>query len=243
MALTLDEIIAGINELAGDDKEKAKDVATALRDRSKPVAQHLINVGSALKKDEVKAEIKRLTDELAAATEARDEATQALEATNGAKPDLAKIEADLTAKWSKKVDDLKKQLGAKDESFKTALRRGSLAKLTAELVKAGVDPDYAKEVMAAKYGGQFEVKDDGSVVVKNGDGLEYDGDEDAKVGAFAADLRKIVPPKFINTNADTGAGVGGGQRSGTGYDPAKVGTEMGKQEKAATAANDGLAFR
>lgn len=239
--MTLDEILAALAEHVGDDKAKGSEAANAIREKVKPVAQHLINVGGALKKEEAKGQIAELKASVETLTQERDEATEALTAANATKPDVVKLEADLTTKWQKKVDDLKKQLGAKDESFKTALRRGSLAKLTAELVKAGVDPDYAKEVMAAKYGGQFEVKDDGSVVVKNGDGLEYDGDEDAKVGAFAADLRKIVPPKFINTNADTGAGVGSGRQGGSGYDAAKVGTEMGKREKEQATSNK-LAF-
>lgn len=243
MAMTLDEILTELAAHVGDDKAKGAEVGNAIREKIKPVSQHLINVGSALKKEEAKAEVKKLTEERDAAIAERDEAAEALATSNAAKPDVAKLEADLTAKWSKKVDDLKKQLGAKDESFRGALRKSSIAKLTAELVKAGVDPDYAKEVLAAKYSGQFEVKDDGSVVVKNGDGLEYDGDEDTKVGAFAADLRKIVPPKFINTNADTGAGVRNGQGGGSGYDAAKVGAEMGKQEREAATATSGLAFK
>lgn len=241
MALTEDEIFAGITELVGDDKAKGEDFARKLRERNRTVAQPLINVGSALKKEETKKEIAELKAANESLTQERDEAVESLATSNASKPDVAKLESDLTAKWSKKVDDLKKQLGQKDESFRGALRRGSLAKLTAELVKAGVDPDYAKEVLAAKYAGQFEVKDDGSVVVKNGDGLEYDGDEDAKVGAFAADLRKLVPPKFINTNADSGAGVGNGGRGGSTYDARKEGEEMGKREKA-QAVDNKLAF-
>lgn len=242
--MTEDEILAAIGEHVGDDKGKAEAFAKKLRETHRHVAQPLINAGSALKKEEAKADIKKLTEERDAAVTERDEATQALAAANATKPDVAKIEADLTAKWSKKVDDLKKQLTQKDESFRGALKRGSLAKFTAELVKAGVDPDYAKEVLAAKYGGNVDVQDDGSVVVKGLDGIPFDGaDEDARVSAFAAEIRKGVNPRYVLTNADSGAGVRSGGGGGSGYDAQKVGEEMGKQEKAATAANAGLAFK
>lgn len=242
MALTIDEIIAGINELAGDDKDKAKDVATAIRERAKPVGQHLINVGSALKKEEAKRDIDALKAANETLTTERDEAVAALGTANSTKPDVAKIEADWKAKHEKKVGELKEQLKAKDDTLRGALKKASVAKLVAQLTNQGVDPDYAKEVLAGKHAGNIEVKDDGTVLIKSPDGLEYDGaDEDAKVAALAADARKGVAPKWILTNADSGAGVRSGGQSGTGYDAAKVGEEMGKQEKA-RATDSNLAF-
>jgi hypothetical protein len=240
MALTIDEIIAGVNEIIGDDKEKAKELGNALRERSKPLAQHLINVGSALKKEETKAEIERLKGELATATEARDEAVTALEGERGKAPDAAKVKEELDAKWSKKVDDLKKQIASKDETLRGALKKGTLAKFTAELVANGADPEWAEQIGATKYGNLIEVRDDGSVAIKSPDGLEYDGDESAKIKAFSGDVGKLVPPKFRLTNADSGGGANN-RGSGTTYDAAKVGTEMGKAEKAA-ATDNRLAF-
>jgi hypothetical protein len=238
--MTLDEILAALAEHVGDDKAKGDEAAKAIRERVKPVAQHLINVGSALKKDEVKADIKKLTEERDAAIQERDEATEAMAAANAAKPDVAKIEADLTTKWSKKVSDLKDQLKAKDDTLRGALRKGTVSKFTAELIANGADPDWAEQVAVSKYGNLIEVKDDGSVLVKSPDGLEYDGDEAAKVKAFATDVGKLVPPKFRLTNADSGAGVRTGG-SGSTYDAAKEGREMAEKQKVENKAGN-LAF-
>lgn len=239
--MTLDEILAALAEHVGDDKAKGDEAAKAIREKVKLVSQPLINVGSALKKEETKKEIADLKATVETLTQELDETKATLETTNATKPDVQKLEADLTAKWQKKVDDLKKQLAGKDESLKGALRRGSIKALTAELIKAGIDPEYAKEVLAAKHAGAIEIGDDGSITVKGLDGIALDGDEDAKVAALAADVRKQVAPKWVLTNADSGGGVGSGGRSGSTYDPVKVGTEMGQQERA-KASDNKLAF-
>lgn len=238
--MTEDEIFAAIAEHVGDDKAKAEDFGKKLRERHRSVAQHLINVGSALKKEETKKEIADLKAAVETLTQERDEATEALAASNATKPDVAKIEADLREKYAKKIDDLKTQLKAKDDTLRGALKKGTLAKFTAELVANGADPEWAETIGASKYGNLIEIKDDGSVLVKSPDGLEYDGDEAVKVKAFATDVGKLVPPKFRLTNADTGAGVRGAG-GGSGYDAAKEGREQGEREKA-QASNNKLAF-
>ena len=213
--MELSEILKELAAYVGDDKAKAKEVREAMRASdggSKLVAQSLIDVGQGGKAAELQGKITKLEGELATATESLAERDTEIETLKAKVPDAAKIEADLKEKHQKKLDDLKGQLKAKDETLRGALKRGSLAKLVSQLsTKHGVDPEYAQEVLAAKYGANVDVQDDGSVVVKGLDGLPIDGaTEDERIAALAGEVRKGVNPRYVLTNADSGAGVRGG---------------------------------
>ena len=157
-------------------------------------------------------------------------------------PDVATVEARERAKWEPKVKAKDDELKAAREQFRKAVGGSGRAKFTRELIALGADPEYAEQVAAAKYGDRLDPKDDGSLAVfQLGEQVEYDGDEESKIKALAADVFKQVPPKFRLTNADSGAGVGSGGRGGSTYDPVREGTEMGKQERA-KASDNKLAF-
>lgn len=231
--MELSEIIAALNTHVGGDKAKAKEVAKALRADAKDVAQQLINVGAGQKAGETQTKVSQLEQE-------RDELKEKLETTErefaehkSKTPDVATVEARERAKWEQKVKAKDDELKAAREQYKGAVGKGGRAKFTRELIALGVDPEYAETVAAAKYGDRFVASDEGTLgVLQLGETTEYDAaDEDGKIKALAADVRKIVPPRFINTNADSGAGVGRQGSGGNTYDAAKVGREMAEQQK------------
>jgi hypothetical protein len=241
--MTLAEIIAALKAEVGDDSGKIKEAAKLLRDDVKDVAQKLINVGAGQKSGDADKKI-------AAAEKERDEWKEKAETTEqefaefkSKTPDVATVEARERAKWEQKVKAKDDELKAAREQFKGAVGKGGRAKFTRELIALGVDPEYAESVAAAKYGDRLNPKDDGVLAVYQlGETTEYDApDEDAKIKALAADVRKLVSPKFINTNADSGGGANN-RGSGTTYDAAKVGTEMGKAEREQVARTSNLAF-
>lgn len=235
------ELISEINKHIAGDKAKAKELAKAMRSDAKDVAQLLINVGAGQKSGETQSKVTDLETKLRETTEKLEETERDFTEFKSKTPDVATIEARERAKWEPKVKAKDDELKAAREQFKGAVGRGGRVKFTRELIALGADPEYAEQVAAQKYGDRLNPKDDGSLgVFQIGEQVEYDGDEDAKIKALAADAYKTVPAKFRLTNADSGAGVrsGGG---GSAYDAAKEGTEMGKREKA-QATDNKLAF-
>lgn len=217
--MELSELIASINSFVGGDKAKAKEVAKALRDNAKDVSQLLINVGAGQKSGEVGGKVTALEKERDEWKAKAEEVEQEFTEFKAKTPDVATVEARERAKWEPKVKAKDEEVKATKETLRKALGGGTMQKVVAHLVaKLGVDDDYAREVLAARYADRIAVGDDGRIgVLQVGETSEYDAvTEDEKVAALAADIRKTVPPKFVNTNADSGAGVRGGSGGGTG---------------------------
>lgn len=241
--MELADLVKAVNDFVGGDKAKAKDVAKALRSDSKDVAQLLINVGAGQKSGETQAKVTDLETKLRETEEKLAEVTSEFAEHKAKTPDVATVEARERAKWEPKVKAKEDELKAARETTKNVLKRGAVARFTRELIKAGVDPEYAQEVAANKYGDRFDPKDDGTLgVLQVGEAIEYDAaDEDSKIAALAADVRKGIAPRWILTNADSGAGVRNGGGGGAGYDAKKEGEAMAAKEKS-SAANNKLAF-
>lgn len=211
--MTLAEIVAALNAEIGDDKAKAKEAARLLRSDSKSVAQLLINVGAGQKSGETQTKVSQLEQE-------RDELRDKLEATEQEytefktrTPDAAAIEARLNTKWGAKVQAKEDEVKATRDTLRKALGGGTMQKVVSRLVtKYGIDEDYAREVLAQRHADRIAVGDDARIgVLQLGEATEYDAaTEDEKIDALAADIRKTVPPKFVNTNADSGSGVRNG---------------------------------
>lgn len=216
MPQSLDELIAGLNELAAENDEKAIEVAKAIREKAKPVAQVILNAGAAIQKTEAKGAAKKLETERDEAIRERDELRTEFDEFKAKTPNAKEIEDRITAKYEPKIKALKDQVAERETRLTTTIRRSGLTKFASELIKLGVDPEYAQEVATAKYGDRLTPKEDGSLgVLQVGNTLEYDAEtEDEKIAALAADARKLTPPKFINTNADSGAGVRSGGSGG-----------------------------
>lgn len=214
--MTLDELIAGITEHADDD-EKAKELADAIRAKAKPVAQVLLNAGAAMQKTEGRKDTKKVEQERDEAIRERDELRTEFDEFKAKTPNAKEIEDRVTARYEPKLKALKDQVAERDTALKSTIQRGGLTKFSRELIKLGADPEYAQVVAAEKHRDRLAPKDDGSLgVLQIGSTLEYDGvDEDEKISALARDAIKTVPPKFINTNADSGGGVRNGSGGGT----------------------------
>lgn len=206
------EIIAAINAHVGGDKAKAKEFAKDMRANAPAAAQALMNAGASVKERDLDGRLRTLEKERDDALKELEDVTTEFSEHKSKTPDVATMEARERAKWEPKVKERDEKLKQKDETLRNALKRVSLTKLEAEAVKIGVDPDYAKEVLRTRYADRVTVADDGTIgVLQLGETAEYDApSEDEKIAALAADIRKAVPSKFINTNADTGAGIRGG---------------------------------
>jgi hypothetical protein len=212
--MEISDVVKAVNEFVGGDKAKAKEIAKALRSDAKDVAQLLINVGAGQKSGEVQGKVETLEKERDDLKEQLETVTTEFQEFKTRTPDVATVEARERAKWEPKVKAKDEELKAAREQFRGAVGKGAVAKFTRELIGLGVDPEYAQEVAATRYRDRLAPKDDGSLgVFQLGETVEYDApDEDAKIKALAADVRKLVKPQWINTNADSGAGVrnGGG---------------------------------
>lgn len=243
MALTLDEIIDGLNHLAADDREKAKEVASAIRERAKPVAQMLINVGGALKKEEAKADVRKATERAEKAEADLQAAQDELNELKSKAPDAKAIEDRLTASHAKALKKEQERADAAERRAKELNRRIARDITHAELIKPDasgvyVEPEYA-ELVLGRYDDRYVDKDDGSLgVLQVGEATEYDGqDVKAKAAALAKDIRKQIQPRYLITSADSGAGV----RSGNGGGNSTTKTvEQIKQEKLNNPAFSGL---
>lgn len=249
MALTLDEIIGGITELAGDDPAKAKELATALRERAKPIAQVLINVGSALKKDEVKREHDALRSERDTAAAERDEAKQALEDERGKAPDAKAIEERLKAEHKKALDKANDRADTAEKRAKELNRQVARDLTISHLTtpdESGmyVDPEHAELLMIGRYSDRYVDREDGALdVLQIDETAAYDGkDIKEKTAALARDIRKKVQAKNLVTSTDSGGGIRGGGGGGGSYDPVKDGQERGKKQ-AVTATEKSLAYQ
>jgi hypothetical protein len=211
--MELSEIIAAINAHVAGDKAKAKELAKELRANSKDVAQLLINVGAGQKSGETQTKVSQLEAERDDLKEHLEQLTTEYTEFKTRTPDAAAIETRLNTKWGAKLQAKDDEVKATRDTLRKALGGGTMQKVVARLVtKYGVDDDYAREVLAQRHADRIAVGDDAKVgVLQLGETVEYDAaTEDEKIDALAADIRKTVPPKFVNTNADTGAGIRGG---------------------------------
>jgi len=218
--MTLDEILVAIAAFVGGDPDKAKEVAKKMREHAdtRDVAQELVQYGAGKKKGQLDGDIATLTRQLETTKQELEELQTAFDDFKAKTPDVAKVEQELTAKHTRKLQEKDAQLAAKDQTLKGALTRGARERLVTLLsTEHKVDPEYAREVMASKYADRFVVGDDGRIsVLQPGSTDSYDADtDDAAVALLAAQVAKTAPAKFVNTNADRGAGSRSGQGGGS----------------------------
>lgn len=214
--MTLDEILAALKEHVGDDKEVARTAANALHTQLPSVAQSLIDKGSGHKAGEMKTKVTRLESELAEAKSRADEVQAELDELKAKTPDLAAKEKELEQRWKGKLDAANKKLEEKDAKILDGWKRSARSAFVMELVALNVDPDYASEVLAAKYADRFAFDGDGNrSVLQPGSTNPYapaEGQDDVKL--LAADVLKQVPARYILAGGEGGSGASGNRGGG-----------------------------
>lgn len=210
--MDLTELLAQLGAIVGTDKDKAKEVATAMRNHAEAslIAQDLINFGAGKKKSDMDREVTRLTT-AKEAVEAELEALRTeFDEFKAKTPDVAAVEARLKGQYDRRLAEKDGVIDTQARNLKGALTARLREKLVNKLSTTHrVDPDYAGEVLAARFGDRFEAQDDGSVRVLQQTGEEeIDGDtEDARIATLAAQIAKDVPAKYVDAAADRGGGT------------------------------------
>ena len=238
------ELIAQLNELPEEERGA---LATLFANDGGPVVKALRSKAFAAGKTEGKAGGTQAAAELEAARARVAELEEELGAVKAATPDAAAIE-----------DRVKKAMQRQVDAEKARADRAT-ADLTGERVTAfrerfgkalrdnRVLPEYADEVLSAKYADRYRVAEDGRVLVlKPGEEGAYEADDVAgAIALLAADVAKTVKPLFLASNADSGAGLTNGVPAaggGGGYDPVAAGKAMAAATKTA-AVSQSAAFR
>lgn len=210
---TAAELIAQLNELPAE--EHAAAITTLYNDQG-PIATKVR--ARAVSDGYNKA--KKGGDETAAKLTAAEERVAALEEeladVKAKTPDAKAIEDRVTAKFAPKLKAAEEARDAALGEVRTAKRKDVLAAFKAELTRehddgTRVDPEWADDVAETRWGSRIALADDGSVRVLHLDGdTTYDA-ADAREAAklLATDARKVVPARYVISNADP---TGGGAR-------------------------------
>lgn len=248
MARTLAEVLGELNEIYEAD---TKSVLEQLNNSSVTVIKEFRSktFGAGKKEgkrggDEDAAKLGELQTKLEEAEEALTKARSGQSTWESEKKDLEK-------KHETKLKETKDQLASARATIVNLTRNrtmdqvaGFLTRDSEELSKrfqnlqlGDVVPDYADTIVKQKFIGQIVVDETtGQLkdVLKLGEQTGYEADsEEQKLALLAADIRKTIPPTFIRSNAEGGAGIRdvGGSRQGSGPN---VGTIV--EKKAATGA-------
>ena len=240
MPLT-DEQKTALETLKGaDPKELAEAMQSGAHTHYQAIYQKGFSTAhneSKTKLEEKDAEIERVKAE---ATAKDTELTKLREKT----PDVDAVRQEYEAKLTAKEEEKKKAIEEAEQRVSEVHGSRFDAELSAALVTAGVEPDYAKEVLVPKYRNRRKVEKDGTVKFYDDDGSTPLAAVNGELPRVAAEKIKAgVDPKWIVSNADKGAGSQGGKREGaSGYDPVKAGKEAAAVQKGA-ASSESLAFK
>jgi hypothetical protein len=228
MPSPLDGILASITEYVGDDKAKARELADALKKKDEDgnpedpalylVAQRLMTSGASATKNESTKEIKRLTQELADATKAREDAEQAVadaEATKGKPSANEEMLAGKLKRAEKERDDAKAlaeqarlaRIGDKVELSRARFRSS---------LKGQVD-EFGLDALDRRFADRFKPADDGTVQVLDGEGDPIEAPKGkSPEDVLAEEALAAVPASNRLRPMNGGGGAGGpGGAAGT----------------------------
>lgn len=234
--MPLDDLLVALGALVSADPKKAKEIATAMRGHADTaaIAQELVNFGAGKKKSEMDADVARLTRTVSDLTAEKEAVEAELAELKAKQPDLAALEQRLTAKHTAALRAKDEVIAEKDRTLKGALIARAREKFISALVSAHrVDPEYAREVAAAKHSDRFKANDDGSMsVLQLGSSETIDADtEDAAITTLAAAVSKHIPARYVLSGTDSGGGTRSGQGGGNvaGADQARAAKELQHQ--------------
>lgn len=212
-----DEVTAAFAVLAeyvGDDKEKAREVALAIRNTEnvKPIGAVIYNAGAASKKGETSKTVGTLEAKVTELTEANEELTTQLEAASK-KPNEQQAEWDRQKdKLTKRAEKAEGELNVEREG-RTGDRVEHVAGRVAGHLKDQVDEDYRKEVLAGRIAKRVRTSENGKIELLGDDDSPLEGEGEEVEKALAAAMLKAVPDKFRLRNMQPGGGAAGGGAS------------------------------
>lgn len=217
--VTIEEAIEAVNAATGGDKAKVRDFVKKLRSDSPDVANYLITSGKNQRDGEVQGDLQKLNARIAELEGELETSHSELTTLRSKTPDVAAVEESVKRKYEGKVRKAEQERDEVQRRFdgaqvQHAVDIGISGLITPNEQGIRVDPEYARLIAAARLREQMVPKPDGSVVVKQiGEETEYEGETlEQKVKALVKDFRAYIPPTFLVSNADSGAGV----RNGTG---------------------------
>jgi len=200
---TIAELVTGLRS------EKVDDVVKELQNSAHAIWQEVWNLGHANATARGKEDLTAKDKELTAATESKVQAESKLEELRGSQPDVAKVRE----QYDTEIAELKTKhataIQEKDDARALAETGRASGDLRSELVRRGVDPDYA-EVLASKESVKSRIRYvDGEVQILQ-DGKEIPisaGEGQTAIGVFSEELAGAVPAKFKNSSGDSGSGT------------------------------------
>jgi hypothetical protein len=176
-----------------------------------------------------------LQKRLDASEKAREKAEKEAAELAAKAPDLEKIRGEHKAQ----LDDLRTAHQSELDEERGKGRKASLDRriqdLRLDLVRLGVDPDYA-EVLVSKPDtvARFRPAEDGAIeILQKGKDVPFaPGGETTPIQLLAAELKEGAPDKFITASGDRGSGSRSGQGSqSSGFDLGKYREDLLKQRQ------------
>lgn len=222
MADTPDEILADINKYVGADESRARELAETLRERSKQLAQALINVGVKGTKKEFGPKVTQLESQLAESKQQLESVNAEFAAFKERSPSIRDLEDNEKRKWEPRVKQEKERADKAEANAKNLRSQVFEDKLAAQLTREDVggtrldnDPLIVRAIVS-QYRDRHVQRDDGTEdVLQIDNDTPYDGRTmDDKIGALADAARRKVNAKFLVTTADNGGGVRNSGNSG-----------------------------
>lgn len=216
------EIRAAIDTLNALPAEQHRDAITALLNDSGPVVKSF--------RTRAFGNGKKAGEEASGSGAAKlQEAQDRIQELEGQVADLtAKVpeakatEERLQKQYEKKLEAERKRAEAAEGTLTKERSSRFRTQFSAELADVA-DKDYRDEVLANRYADRYRVQPDGSwQVLRPGEDTPYEAATEAEaVKLLAADVAKLVPPKFRLAHGESGGGITTGSGGG-GQAPAKV---------------------
>ena len=244
---TVEEVIASVNELVTENRDNAKALADALREHAKPVAKVLTDRGARMAARDGDAALKAAEEKATKAAEELEAVQAEFEAFKAKTPYLATREAEIRAKYEKKLEEKDKALRDRTDRAIELQRRQLRAAFVEELLEETdgkrVDREWAEKVVAREFDDRLVAREDGTEdVLQPGEAIGFDAPTTReKLKLLAAEAKKTVPDRYLVVGGQSGGGTSGGHGSG-GYDPVAAGKKMAAEQKG-NAVDPTLAFR
>lgn len=210
--------LQGMQPATGTEEIADDQIVSTIQQHAQPIYQIAHDRGHSAGMGKKGTEVTTLQTQLQQAQTERDTARTALEELKGKAPDNERLKAE----YATQLQEAEAKFKAKESALKATLKATQRAWAKSDLVthlvtKHNVDPDYA-EVIASKDDvlDRISYNDDGQIeIAQRGKQIPFaPGEGQTHIGLLATELRETVPPKFVTTNADAGAGSENGGGSG-----------------------------
>lgn len=212
------ELLAPLEQYAGDSKEKAREVALALLDKAetKPIAEVLLKRGLGKRTAAAEEAAVSLQSEITALKDQLAEAKAEAEELRSNQPNWQRRIEEAERKWASKVETAEQRAAAERQARldeRVAIERQRfLAKMRLGQ-EGGVEEDWGRDVLPARFADRFRPDpESGKVrVLEIGESdTYYDPADGDPVDQLARDAMAQVPAKYrILGDPDGGGGTQG----------------------------------